>query len=74
MYRETTCASIGELGEDTLFYFAGRGIDRLTAERILTRGKLERPCAEFGNEKLEEKARQEIEEVLEDGAEAERDP
>ncbi len=65
-------ASIGELDEDTLFYFAGRGIDRLTAERILTRGKLERLCAEFGNEKLEAKARQEIEEVLEDEAEAER--
>ena len=35
-------ATIGELDEDTLFYFASRGIDRAAAEAILARAAVER--------------------------------
>ncbi len=34
-------ATIGELDEETLFYFESRGIDKETAEDIMTRGKFE---------------------------------
>ena len=34
-------ATIGELDEETLFYFAARGIDQETAEDIMTKAKLE---------------------------------
>ena len=35
-------ATIGELDEDTLFYFESRGIDKQTAENILARAAIER--------------------------------
>lgn len=57
-------ASIGELDEDTLFFFASRGIDPLTAENILTREKLYRLAETMGREDMAESARTAIEEVL----------
>ncbi len=57
-------ATIGELDEDTLFYFAARGIDSVTAENILTREKLYRLAEAMGREDMVERARKAIEEVL----------
>lgn len=57
-------ATIGELDEDTLFFFAARGIDPITAENILTREKLNRLAESMGREDMVEKAQKAIEEVL----------
>lgn len=57
-------ATIGELDEDTLFFFAARGIDSVTAENILTREKLYRLAEAMGREDVVELARKAIEEVL----------
>lgn len=57
-------ATIGELDEDTLFFFAARGIDPVTAENILTREKLYRLAESMGREDVETMARSAIEEVL----------
>ncbi len=57
-------ASIGELDEDTLFFFGSRGIDPLTAENILTREKLYRLAETMGREDMAQSARAAIEEVL----------
>ena len=53
-----------ELDEDTLFFFAARGIDPITAENILTREKLNRLAESMGREDMVEKAQKAIEEVL----------
>ncbi len=57
-------ATIGELDEDTLFYFAARGIDPVTAENILTREKLNRLAESMGREDMNTLAKNAIEEVL----------
>ena len=57
-------ATIGELDEDTLFFFAARGIDPITAENILTREKLNRLAESMGRVDMVEKAQKAIEEVL----------
>lgn len=57
-------ATIGELDEDTLFFFGARGIDPITAENILTREKLYRLAESVGREDVEQLARNAIEEVL----------
>ncbi len=57
-------ATIGELDEDTLFFFAARGIDPVTAENILTREKLYRLAEAMGREDVVELARNAIGEVL----------
>ena len=57
-------ATIGELDEDTLFYFAARGIDAVTAENILTREKLSRLAESVGREDMKLLAQNAIEEVL----------
>lgn len=57
-------ATIGELDEDTLFYFAARGIDPVTAENILTREKLSRLAESVGREDMKLLAQTAIEEVL----------
>ena len=54
----------GELDEDTLFYFAARGIDAVTAENILTREKLSRLAESVGREDMKLLAQNAIEEVL----------
>ena len=48
-------ATIGELDDDTLFYFESRGIDRRTAENILARASIERLARIVGDRELEEK-------------------
>ena len=57
-------ATIGELDEDTLFFFAARGIDPVTAENILTREKLSRLAEAVGCEDMKILAQNAIEEVL----------
>ena len=57
-------ATIGELDEDTLFFFAARGIDPVTAENILTREKLSRLAESMGREDMKALAQSAIEEVL----------
>lgn len=57
-------ASIGELDEETLFFFASRGIDPLTAENLLTREKLYRLSQKMGREDITQAAEKAIEEVL----------
>lgn len=57
-------ATIGELDQETLFYFAARGIAPLEAEKLLSRGKLERLGEAMGREDMVEAARAAIEEVL----------
>ena len=57
-------ATIGELDEDTLFFFAARGIDPVTAENILTREKLSRLADSVGREDMKLLAQTAIEEVL----------
>ena len=57
-------ATIGEMDEDTLFFFGARGIDPITAENILTREKLNRLAESMGREDMVEKAQKAIEEVL----------
>ena len=57
-------ATIGELDEETLFYFAARGIAPLEAENLLSRAKLERLGEAMGREDMVEAARAAIEEVL----------
>ena len=57
-------ATIGELDEETLFYFAARGMDSVTAENLLTREKLYRLAEAMGREDVVELARNAIQEVL----------
>lgn len=56
-------ATIGELDEETLFYFASRGIGADAAEEIMTKGKLEvlyRKIADCETEKLVERQLAEV--------------
>ena len=56
-------ATIGELDEDTLFYFASRGIVMETAEDMMTKGKMEvlyRKIQDENSEKLVEKQLAEV--------------
>lgn len=48
-------ATIGELDDDTLFYFESRGIDRQMAENILARASIERLARAVGDREIEEK-------------------
>ena len=57
-------ATIGELDEETLFYFAARGMDSVTTENLLTREKLYRLAEAMGREDVVELARNAIQEVL----------
>ncbi len=57
-------ATIGELDQETLFYFAARGIAPLEAEKLLSRGKLEHLGEAMGREDMVQAARAAIEEVL----------
>ena len=56
-------ATIGDLDEDTLFYFESRGIDRAQAEDILARAAIERLVRAVGDD---ETARQIIDELDEE--------
>lgn len=57
-------ATIGELDEDTMFYFGARGIDKEAAERIVTGAKLEHICDLMKDEAAEKIAKETLEEVI----------
>lgn len=46
-------ATIGELDDETLFYFESRGIGKAEAENILARAAIERLARETGDEETE---------------------
>ena len=46
-------ATIGELDDETLFYFESRGIGKAEAENILARAAIERLTRETGDEETE---------------------
>ena len=49
-------ATIGELDDETLFYFESRGISREAAEKLLARASIERLARKTGDGETEEKA------------------
>ncbi len=57
-------ASIGELDEETLFYFESRGIDKEKAENIMARASIERLTGLIENEKVNEIIEKTLQEVL----------
>lgn len=59
-------ATIGELDEETLFYFESRRRDKETAENIMTRSRLETLYHHIGDEETEKLAEQQLAEVLGD--------
>lgn len=54
-------ATIGELDEETLFYFAARGIGRKTAENMMARAKLEKLCPEIPDEETRQLVMEQLE-------------
>ena len=58
-------ATIGELDEDTLFYFASRGIDMETAEDMMTKGKMEVLYRKIQDEDTEKLVEKQLAEVME---------
>ena len=59
-------ASIGELDDETLFYFESRGIDKKLAESIMARAAIERLIGIADNEQAAEIISNTLEEVLGD--------
>ena len=57
-------ASIGELDEDTLFYFESRGISAEEAENIMARAAIERLARTLGDETAQAAILAELEEAL----------
>ena len=57
-------ATIGELDEDTLFYFESRGISAEEAENIMARAAIERLARTIGDETAQAAILAELEEVL----------
>ncbi len=57
-------ATIGELDEDTLFYFESRGIAAAEAENIMARAAIERLVHTLGDETAQAAIETELEEVL----------
>ena len=57
-------ATIGELDEDTLFYFESRGISAEEAENIMARAAIERLARTIGDEAAQTAILAELEEVL----------
>lgn len=62
-------ATIGELDEETLFYFESRGIDKETAEDIMTRGKFEMLYRHIGDEQTQKLVEAQLAEVMADDRE-----
>ena len=58
-------ATIGELDEDTLFYFASRGIDMETSEDMMTKGKMEVLYRKIQDENTEKLVEKQLAEVME---------
>ena len=59
-------ATIGELDEETLFYFESRGIDKKNAENIMARAAIERLTGITENEKVNAVIDNTLKEVLGD--------
>lgn len=57
-------AAIGELDEETLFYFGARGMDRTQAENTMARAKLEAKIQKIGDADIEQKVKTQLAEVL----------
>ena len=57
-------ATIGELDEDTLFYFGSRGISAAEAENIMARAAIERLARTLQDETAQTAILTELEEVL----------
>lgn len=57
-------ATIGELDEETLFYFAARGIGRETAENMMARAKLEKRCPEIPDEETRQLVMEQLEKLM----------
>lgn len=57
-------AAIGELDEETLFYFGARGMDRTQAENTIARAKLEAKIQKIGDADIEQKVKTQLAEVL----------
>ena len=55
---------VGELDEETLFYYASRGIDKKNAEDIMTKGRIEVIIRKINDEDTEKLAEEQLEEVL----------
>ena len=63
-YRATDAVA---LDDDTLFYFASRGMDEKTAERVKTRAKLERICRRIPDAQSREETENLLKTVMNDG-------
>ena len=59
-------ATIGEMDDETLFYFESRGIDRETAENMLARAAVERLAREIGDERMKRAILSELDGETED--------
>lgn len=59
-------ATIGEMDDETLFYFESRGIDRETAEDMLARAAVERLAREIGDERMKRAILSELDGETED--------
>ena len=59
-------ATIGEMDDETLFYFESRGIDRETAEDMLARAAVERLAREIGDERMKQAILSELDGETED--------
>ena len=57
-------ATIGELDEETMFYFASRGIDQELAEDIMTKGKMEVLYRKINDEVTEKLVEEQLAEVM----------
>ena len=57
-------AAIGELDEETLFYFGARGMDRTQAENTMARAKLEAKIQKIGDADIEQKVKTQLAEVI----------
>ena len=57
-------ATIGELDDETLFYFESRGISKAQAENILARASIERLARGIGDGGLEEQIMNKLNEEL----------
>ncbi len=58
-------ATIGEMDDETRFYFESRGIDRQTAERLLSRAAIERVARQVSSDEARRAILDELDEVTE---------
>ena len=57
-------ATIGDLDEDTIFYFESRGINRDQAESMLSRAAIERIARTIGDDETERRIIDELDEEI----------